>query len=130
YIKAFDAIRAVFAETIEARTHNYTIGHFSFNAEEGRCSACEGDGYKEIDMQFMADVLLKCPVCQGRRYRKEILEVHYRDRNIADVLEMTVREAFNFFRGQPKVLTQLKPLIDVGLDYLTLGQPASTLSAG
>ncbi|MCA9267765.1 MAG: excinuclease ABC subunit A, partial [Planctomycetales bacterium] len=130
YIKAFDAIRAVFAETVEARTHNYTAGHFSFNSDSGRCSACEGDGYRQIDMQFMADVLVKCPVCRGQRYRKEILEVRYRDRNIAEVLAMTVREAFAYFRGQTKVQTRLKPLIDVGLEYLQLGQPASTLSAG
>lgn len=130
YIKAFDAIRAAFADTVEARTHNYAVGHFSFNSDDGRCSACKGDGYRQIDMQFMADVLVKCPVCQGRRYRKEILEITYRDRNIAEVLEMTVREAFSFFRGQTKVQTRLKPLLDVGLDYLQLGQPASTLSAG
>jgi excinuclease ABC subunit A len=130
YIKAFDAIRAVFAETVEARTHNYGPGHFSFNVDGGRCDACEGDGYKQIDMQFLTDVLVKCPVCRGTRYRKEILAVHYRGLNIAEVLELTVREAFAFFRGQPKVQARLKQLIDVGLDYLRLGQPVSTLSSG
>ncbi|MFP6648851.1 MAG: hypothetical protein VB817_05295 [Pirellulaceae bacterium] len=130
YIKAFDPIRAVFADTVEARTHNYTAGHFSFNVDGGRCSACKGDGHIEIDMQFLADVYMKCGQCQGTRYRKEILEVRYRNKNIADVLNMTVRGAFSFFRGQAKVQTKLKQLIDVGLDYLRLGQPANTLSAG
>jgi excinuclease ABC subunit A len=130
YVKAFDEIRAVFADTIEARTHNYTAGHFSFNSGDGRCTACNGDGRIEIDMQFLADVYMTCSQCQGTRYRREILGVTYRGRNIAELLEMTVREAFTFFRGQPKVQTRLKRLIDVGLDYLRLGQPVSTLSAG
>lgn len=130
YIKAFDEIRAVFASAIEARTHNYTAGHFSFNVDGGRCPECEGDGYKQIDMQFLADVFMKCPSCGGRRYRKEILAVTYRGQNIADVLEMTAREAFTFFRGQPKVQARLKRLIDVGLDYVRLGQGANTLSSG
>jgi excinuclease ABC subunit A len=130
YIKAFDEIRAVFASTIDARTHNYGAGHFSFNVDGGRCAACEGDGYKEIDMQFLADVYMKCEQCAGKRYRKEILEVTYRGRNIADVLDMTVREAFAFFRGQTKVQAKLKRLLDVGLDYLRLGQGANTLSTG
>lgn len=130
YIKAFDQIRAVFAETIEAKTHNYDAGHFSFNVDGGRCETCEGDGYLEIDMQFLPDVFVKCSQCGGKRYRKEILAIMYRGRNIADVLEMSVREAFGFFRGQAKVQAKLKQLMDVGLDYLRLGQPANTLSAG
>jgi excinuclease ABC subunit A len=130
YIKAFDEIRAVFADTIEARTRNYDATHFSFNVPGGRCEACEGDGFIAIDMQFLADVYMKCGQCGGRRYRKEILDIRYRGRNIADVLEMTVREAFTFFRGQTKVQARLKRLIDVGLDYLRLGQPANTLSGG
>lgn len=130
YIKAFDPIRAVFAEQVDARTHNYTAGHFSFNVDGGRCPACSGEGFLRIDMQFLADVLRKCPACGGTRYRKEILQVKYRGRSIAEVLEMTAREAFSFFRGQPKVQGKLKQLIDVGLDYLRLGQPASTLSSG
>ncbi len=130
YIKAFDEIRAVFAETVEARTRNYDAAKFSFNVDGGRCTKCQGDGYLAIDMQFLADVYMKCPQCGGRRYRKEILDVTYRGRSIADVLEMTVREAFTFFRGQMKVQARLKRLIDVGLDYLRLGQPANTLSGG
>jgi excinuclease ABC subunit A len=120
----------VFAETLEARTHNYTAGHFSFNVDGGRCSACEGDGFVQIDMQFLADVFMRCSQCQGKRYRREILDVTYRGKNIADVLEMSVRSAFSFFRGQEKVQIRLKRLMDVGLDYLKLGQPANTLSAG
>lgn len=130
YIKAFDEIRNVFANVLEARTRNYTASHFSFNVEGGRCNACQGDGYQQIDMQFLADVYVRCPQCQGKRYRKEILDIHYRGRSIADVLEMTAREAFSFFRGQTKVQAKLKPLLDVGLDYLRLGQPANTLSGG
>ncbi|MBB75362.1 MAG: excinuclease ABC subunit A [Planctomycetaceae bacterium] len=130
YIKAFDEIRKVFAETLDARTHNYTPGHFSFNVDGGRCSRCKGVGHVEIDMQFLADVFMKCSQCDGTRYRQEILAVRHRDRNIAEVLEMTVRHAFSFFRGYPKVQAKLRPLIDVGLDYLRLGQPANTLSAG
>ncbi|MCC6492383.1 MAG: excinuclease ABC subunit UvrA [Pirellulales bacterium] len=130
YVKAFDAIRALFAETAEARARSFKAGHFSFNAEEGRCQACQGDGFKQIDMRFMADVYMRCPECHGARYRREALEVKYRGLSIADVLDLSVREAFNFFRGHKKILTRLKCLIDVGLDYLRLGQPANTLSGG
>lgn len=130
YVKAFDEIRQVFAQTIDARTHNYGPGHFSFNSDLGRCRTCEGDGVLEIDMQFLADITMKCPQCEGRRYRPEILAVKYRDRNIADVLSMTVRQASQFFRGAGKVQQKLKCLADVGLDYLQLGQSAVTLSAG
>ena len=130
YIKAFDEIRAVLADTIEARTNNFTAGHFSFNVDGGRCNTCKGDGSIEIDMQFLADVYMTCPQCNGRRYRPEILEVKYRGRSIADILEMTIREAFTFFRGRPKVQARLKRLIDVGLEYIRLGQPANTLSGG
>ena len=130
YLKAFDEIRAVFADTVEARTRNYTASQFSFNVDGGRCPECNGDGCIEIDMQFLADVYMRCSQCGGTRYRREILDVTYRGRNIADVLEMTVREAFTFFRGRPKVQARLKRLIDVGLDYVRLGQPANTLSGG
>lgn len=130
YVKAFDEIRKVFAETIDARTHNYEPGHFSFNSELGRCPACSGDGLLQIDMQFLADVFMTCPDCHGDRYRPEILSVRYRDRNISDVLHMTVHEAHNFFRGAAKVQAKLKVLEDVGLGYLQLGQAATTLSSG
>jgi excinuclease ABC subunit A len=130
YIKAFDPIRILFAEQIDARTRNLSAGHFSFNVDGGRCDTCHGDGFLAIDMQFMADVYMRCPACQGRRYSRPVLEVKYRGRNIAEVLDMTAREAFTFFRGQRKVQAKLKILLDVGLDYLLLGQPATTLSGG
>jgi excinuclease ABC subunit A len=130
YVKAFDPIRTAFAETTEAKARSFRAGHFSFNAEEGRCEACEGEGFHRVDMQLMADVYMRCPECHGSRYRREVLDVKYRGLSIADVLELSVREAFNFFRGHKKVLARLKCLIDVGLDYLRLGQPANTLSGG
>jgi excinuclease ABC subunit A len=130
YLKALDEIRRTFATTHEAKIRNYGPGHFSFNVEGGRCNACEGNGYQVIDMQFLSDVLVRCPECHGTRFRKETLEVAYRGRNIAEVLDMTAREAFAFFRNRPKVQLRLRPLLDVGLDYLRLGQPANTLSGG
>ena len=130
YVKAFDDIRKAFAETVDATTHNLTASHFSFNVNGGRCQKCNGEGVQKIDMQFLADIHIKCDQCAGTRYRKEVLAVRYRDKTIAQVLEMTVREAFLFFRGQPKVQTKLKSLIDVGLEYIRLGQPATTLSSG
>ncbi len=131
YVKAFDEIRAgIRGNGRSEGARNYTAGHFSFNVEEGRCEALRRGRLLEIDMQFMADVYMKCPECHGRRYRKEILDVTYRNASIADVLDMTVREAFTFFRGSTKVQAKLKNLIDVGLDYLRLGQPANTLSGG
>jgi excinuclease ABC subunit A len=130
YIKAFDPIRTLFAEQPDARMRGLNASHFSYNVEGGRCDTCNGDGYLAIDMQFMADVYMKCPECGGRRYRKNVLEVRYRGLDIAEVLGMTAREAFTFFRGQRKVQARLKFLLDVGLDYLRLGQPATTLSGG
>ena len=130
YLKAFDEIRKTFAETHEAKTRNYGAGRFSFNIEGGRCNTCEGNGFITVDMQFLPDVLIRCSECRGTRYRPETLEIAYRGKNIAEVLDMTVREAFGFFRHRPKILARLRPLMDVGLDYLRLGQPASTLSGG
>jgi excinuclease ABC subunit A len=130
YVKAFDPIRKVFAETVDARTRNYGPGHFSYNSDKGQCTNCEGAGVLEIDMQFLADVSMQCPVCRGTRYRDEILKILYRDRSIADVLSMSVREAYSFFRGHEKVQARLKRMIDVGLEYIKLGQPATTLSSG
>jgi excinuclease ABC subunit A len=130
YLKAFDEIRRTFSGTHEAKLRNYGPSQFSFNVEGGRCNACEGNGYQMVDMQFLSDVLVRCPECRGRRFRVETLEVTYRGKNIAEVLELTAREAFGFFRNRPKVQARLRPLIDVGLDYLRLGQPANTLSGG
>lgn len=130
YVKAMDPIRALFADLPDAKARGFTASHFSFNVDGGRCEACQGAGHVEIDMQFLADVTMRCRECDGRRFRDEVLEVTYRDRNISEVLEMTVHEALRFFRGETKVQQRLRPLIDVGLDYLQLGQPASTLSGG
>ncbi|MCC9658190.1 excinuclease ABC subunit UvrA [Rhodopirellula halodulae] len=130
FAKAFDPIRQAFAATVDAKIRNFKPGHFSFNSSAGQCSTCEGAGVQTIDMQFMADVSMRCGECRGKRYREEVLQVRYRDRTIADVLEMTVREASDFFREMPKVQNKLQRLIDVGLDYVALGQPATTLSSG
>lgn len=130
YLKIFDDIRNIFATTADARIKNLTASQFSFNVEGGRCEHCKGDGSMVIDMQFLPDMLVRCPQCQGKRYRSEILEVLYRGKNIAEVLDMTVREAFTFFRGQSKTQHKLKRLLDVGLDYIRLGQPINTLSGG
>jgi excinuclease ABC subunit A len=130
YVKAFDPIRKLFAETTEAKSLGLTAGSFSFNVAGGRCEKCEGDGQLAIDMQFMPDVTMVCPECEGRRYQARILDVTVSGLNIHEVLSLTVREAFAFFRHQPAVQQRLKPLLDVGLDYLPLGQGAPTLSAG
>ncbi|MFK7769832.1 MAG: excinuclease ABC subunit UvrA [Mariniblastus sp.] len=130
YVKAFDDIRRTFADTVDAKTHNVKMGQFSFNVGTGRCDKCEGDGQLSIDMQFMSDIYIKCDQCRGTRYRDEVLAVKYRGKSIAEALDLTVREAFSFFRGQPKVQAKLKSLIDVGLDYVRLGQSATTLSSG
>ncbi|MFO0954279.1 MAG: excinuclease ABC subunit UvrA [Isosphaeraceae bacterium] len=130
YLKAFDEIRKTFAATHEAKLRNFGASRFSFNVEGGRCNACEGNGFQTIDMQFLPDVLVRCPECRGTRYRPETLEITYRGRNIAEVLELTAREAFVFFRNRPKVQARIRPMLEVGLDYLQLGQPASTLSGG
>jgi excinuclease ABC subunit A len=130
YLKAFDPIRSLFAEQIDAKTRGISPSHFSFNVDGGRCEKCRGDGMLTVDMQFMADIYVRCPECGGRRYRREVLEVKYRGRDIAEVLDLSAREAFTWFRGEREVQARLKPLLDVGLDYLRLGQPGTTLSGG
>jgi excinuclease ABC subunit A len=130
YLKLFDDIRALFAETSEARIRNFGPGHFSFNQPGGRCDTCEGQGTLTVALQFLADVAAPCPECHGRRYKKEILDIKVRSLNIAEVLDLTAREAFRFFRAQPVIERRLKFLLDVGLEYLRLGQPADTLSGG
>ncbi len=130
-LKLFDEIRRLFAQTAESQVRQFTAGHFSFNADlGGRCSECRGTGSLAIDMHFLPDVTLACPACDGARFRREILEVAWRGLNIAEVLRLTVDEAFTFFRGHSKIQRRLKSLKDVGLNYLTLGQPCDTLSAG
>jgi excinuclease ABC subunit A len=130
YVKAFDEIRQLFADTTEARIRGFGPGHFSFNQPGGRCEACEGQGTLTVDMQFLADVTVTCPECKGTRYRRELLAVTVRNRSIAGVLDLTVREAFRFFRAHPHIERRLKLLLDVGLEYIRLGQPADTLSGG
>lgn len=129
-VKAFDDIRSLFAETRDALANKLSASSFSFNNAEGRCSTCEGNGSLEIDMVFLADVQVVCPDCHGQRFRPEVLAVRYRDRNIAEVLDMNVADAIEFFRGEPKIQERLAVLIEVGLDYIQLGQTSSTLSAG
>jgi excinuclease ABC subunit A len=130
YLKAFDAIRDVFARTPEAKKRGYSPGHFSFNIPGGRCEACQGDGTVTVEMQFLADVELVCEECRGTRFKSGVLEVRYREKNIHEVLQLTVREALVFFAGLPRVVSRLKVLDDVGLGYLRLGQSATTLSGG
>jgi excinuclease ABC subunit A len=130
HLKAFDEIRRTFAATHEAKVRNYDAGRFSFNVEGGRCDTCQGNGFLIIDMQFLPDVHVRCPECQGTRYRAEVLEVTYRGKNISEVLDLTAREALSFFRNRPKVQSRLRSMLDIGLDYLRLGQPLSTLSGG
>ena len=130
YVGAFDEIRTLFARERLSKERNYTPGTFSFNSGNGRCPTCSGCGFEHVEMQFLSDVYLRCPDCDGRRYRGEILEVKIDGKSIADVLEMTVAEAARFFRKHEAVLDRLQPLIDVGLEYLRLGQPVPTLSGG
>ncbi|MCA1061333.1 excinuclease ABC subunit UvrA [Rossellomorea aquimaris] len=130
YTGVFDDIRDVFATTNEAKVRGYKKGRFSFNVKGGRCEACRGDGIIKIEMHFLPDVYVPCEVCHGKRYNRETLEVKYKDKNISDVLEMTVEDAVKFFENIPKIKRKLQTIFDVGLGYITLGQPATTLSGG
>jgi excinuclease ABC subunit A len=130
YLKAFDPIRELFATTKDARSRGLTASHFSFNVPGGRCEACEGEGEVKVEMQFLADVFVPCEHCEGKRFKPQVLEVKYRGRDIDQVLDMTVREALTFFSSSPKVLRRLQVLDEIGLGYLRLGQPATTLSGG
>jgi excinuclease ABC subunit A len=130
YLKAFDPIREVFASTPEAKKRGFTPGHFSFNIPGGRCEACQGDGTVTVEMRFLADVELICEECRGTRYKSAVLDVRYKEKNIHDVLQMTVREALAFFATHPKVTARLRVLEEVGLGYLRLGQSGTTLSGG
>ena len=130
YVKLFDLLRELFAETPEAKLRGYGPGRFSFNLKGGRCEACEGNGEIKIDMQFLADVWVRCAECKGKRYNRETLQVKYRGKTIADVLDMDVQTALEFFANVPRVRRILQTLHDVGLDYIKLGQPATTLSGG
>ena len=130
YLKAFDPIRELFAATKDARARGLTASHFSFNVPGGRCEACEGEGEVKVEMQFLADVFVPCEQCDGKRFKPQVLEVKYRGRGVDQVLDMTVREALAFFSTSPKVLRRLQVLDEIGLGYLRLGQPATTLSGG
>ena len=130
YIKAFDAIRELFASLPEAQKRGFAAGHFSFNVPGGRCEACQGDGTVTVEMQFLADVELICEECRGTRYKSSVLEVRYKGKNIHDVLNLTVKESLQFFSGVPKITDKLRVLEEVGLGYLRLGQSATTLSGG
>lgn len=130
YTGAFTFIRDLFAKTTDARIRGYKPGRFSFNVKGGRCEACEGEGQVKIEMQFLPDVYVACEVCKGKRYNEEALEVHYNDKNISEVLDMTVEEAIGFFTNIPQIHSKLETIYDVGLGYIKLGQPAPTLSGG
>lgn len=130
YIGLWDDIRALFASTQESKARGYGPGRFSFNVNGGRCEACKGDGQIKIEMHFLPDIYVPCEVCGGSRYNRETLQVTYRGKNIADVLDMTVEDALSFFENIPGIKRKLQTLFDVGLGYIRLGQPATTLSGG
>jgi excinuclease ABC subunit A len=130
YTGLFDTIREVFSQTPEAKIRGYKPGRFSFNVKGGRCEACKGDGIIKIEMNFLPDVYVPCEVCKGKRYNSETLEIKYKGKSIADILEMRVEEALEFFKHVPKIARKMETLNNVGLGYITLGQPATTLSGG
>jgi excinuclease ABC subunit A len=130
YTDLFSRVRELYSLTAEARTRGYTPGRFSFNVKGGRCEACTGDGMIRIEMHFLPDVYVPCEVCKGKRYNRETLDIRYKGASIADVLAMSVEEALEFFGKEPKLRRRLQTLHDVGLDYVKLGQPATTLSGG
>lgn len=130
YTGVFDDIRDVFSSTNEAKVRGYSKGRFSFNVKGGRCEACKGDGIIKIEMHFLPDVYVPCEVCHGKRYNRETLEIKYKEKNIAQILDMTIEDATKFFENIPKIHRKLQTIVDVGLGYMRLGQPATTLSGG
>lgn len=130
YVKAYDAIRTLYADQVMAKQRNFKPAHFSFNVEGGRCETCQGEGEVKIEMQFMADLHLTCDECKGHRFKEEILEITYQDKSISDVLNMTIEESLDFFADHKSIVTKLKPLDDVGLGYVKLGQSSNSLSGG
>ena len=130
YTGVFDLIRDIFAEMNESKLRGYDKGRFSFNVSGGRCEACNGDGVLKIEMHFLPDIYVPCEVCKGKRYNRETLEVKYKGKTISDVLDMTVEEALKFFENIPKIKSKIQTLYDVGLGYIKLGQPSTTLSGG
>ena len=130
YTGVFSDIRSLFVNLPEAKIRGYKPGRFSFNVKGGRCEACSGNGYKTIEMNFLPDVMVPCEVCHGKRYNRETLEVRYKGKSIADVLDMTINQAVEFFDTVPNILHKIKTIQDVGLGYIKLGQPSTTLSGG
>ena len=130
YTGVFSDIRNLFVNLPEAKIRGYKPGRFSFNVRGGRCEACGGNGYKTIEMNFLPDVMVPCEVCHGKRYNRETLEVRYKGKSIADVLDMTINQAVDFFEAVPNILQKIKTIQDVGLGYIKLGQPSTTLSGG
>ena len=130
YTGVFADIRSLFVDLPEAKIRGYKPGRFSFNVAGGRCEECKGNGYKTIEMNFLPDVLVPCEVCSGKRYNRETLEVRFKGKSIADVLDMTINQAVEFFEHQPRILKKLKIMQEIGLGYIKLGQPSSTLSGG
>ena len=130
YTELFSHIRDIFSQTNEAKVRGYKQGRFSFNVKGGRCEKCKGDGVLKIEMNFLSDIYITCDVCKGKRYNSETLEVKYKGKSISDVLDMTVKEALEFFENIPRIKSRLQTLYDVGLDYIKLGQSATTLSGG
>ncbi|MBG8553342.1 excinuclease ABC subunit UvrA [Hymenobacter guriensis] len=130
YVKAYDAIRSLFADQQLAKARGFKPSHFSFNIDGGRCEVCQGEGQVKIEMQFMADIYLTCEACEGRKFKQDVLDVQYKEKSINEVLEMTIEDSIEFFKDQPKIVERLKPLDDVGLGYIRLGQSANTLSGG
>jgi len=130
YTGVFTLIRDLFSQTLESRSRGYKSGRFSFNVKGGRCEACKGDGLIKVEMHFLPDIYVSCDVCSGHRYNRETLEIKYKGKTIAEILEMTVEDALEFFHAIPKITRKLQTLMDVGLSYITLGQNATTLSGG
>ncbi len=130
YVKAYDIIRELYADQALAKTRGYKPGHFSFNVDGGRCEMCQGEGETTVEMQFMADIRLKCEACDGKRFKQELLEVKYKEKGINEILDLTIEESLSFFIEKPKIVEKLKPLFDVGLGYVKLGQSSSSLSGG
>jgi len=130
YVKAYDQIRQLFASQTLSKQRGYKPAHFSFNVDGGRCETCQGEGTVKIEMQFMADIYLTCESCKGKRFKQEVLDVTYNGKNISDVLEMTLEDSLEFFRENNPVISRLKPLYNVGLGYIRLGQSSSSLSGG
>ena len=130
YVKAYDAIRKLFASQQLSKIKGFEPKHFSFNVDAGRCEKCQGEGEITVEMQFLADVKLICEDCDGKRFKRDILEVKYKDKSIMDVLDMTIEDAMNFFESKKEIYNKIKPLYDVGLGYVTMGQSSNSLSGG